>query len=365
MTPRRFHQILVSASPGDAVTNEALALRPTLRWLGESEIFALYYDPSLAGDVQPLDDYERSAPASRAGASEDVLIVHGSIGEPAVAAFLAERPERIVLRYHNISPAEPFRRYDPAFASLLDEGRREVEALRPRVALALADSTFNATDLEAMGYQGVRVSPLVVDPGALHEVAPDPATVHHLATEVDGPVLLFVGQLLPHKRPDFLVQAFHILVTYIEPDARLILVGPARLPRYQAAVQHLVHELSLPGAWVAGSVSRESLAAFYRRADAFVTASEHEGFCVPVLEAMAFDLPVLARDAGAIGETVGDAALLLPLEAGPTLLAEAMAQLLADDGLRAGLVERGRRRLEHFEPEFSADTFLGHLAEIA
>lgn len=365
MTARRFHQVLVSASPGDAVTDEALALRPVLRRLGESEIFARYYDPSLAGDLVALDQYERRAPASGPAAGDDVLVVHGSIGEPDVAAFLAGRPERLVLRYHNISPAGPFRPYDPAFADLLDGGRRELADLRPRVTLALADSTFNAEDLAAMGYPDVRVSPLVVDAGALGSVVPDPGTANHLATEVEGPVVLFVGQLLPHKRPDLLVQAYHLLVTYLEPDARLILVGPARLPRYRKAVQDLVHELSLSGAWVAGAVSRPALAAFYRRAGAFVTASEHEGFCVPVLEAMAFGVPVGARAAGAVPETAAGAALVLPLDGGPALLAEAMAALLGDGHLRSTLADRGRARVAHFDPALSAETFLAHLAEVA
>ena len=365
MTARRFHQILVSASPGDAVTDEALALRPVLRRLGESEIFARYYDPSLAGNVLGLDQYERRAPAASPSAADDILVVHGSIGEPDVAAFLAGRPERVVLRYHNISPAEPFRPYAPAFAELLAGGRRELVDLQPRVTVALADSTFNAEDLRAMGYDDVRVSPLVVDAGALCSVEPDPGTAHHLATEVEGPVVLFVGQLLPHKRPDLLVQAYHVLVTYLDPDAQLILVGPARLPRYRKAVQDLVHELSLPGAWVAGPVSRAALAAFYRRADAFVTASEHEGFCVPVLEAMAFGVPVAARAAGAVPETAGGAALVLPLDCGPTLLAEAMATLLHDHEVTAGLVERGGGRLANFDPVRSAETFIGYLAEVA
>ena len=365
MTPRRFSQVLVSASPGDAVTNEALALRPALRLLGESDIFARYYDPSLAGDVLPLDEYGRRAPSGGPGAGDDVLVVHGSIGEPAVAQFLAGRTERLVLRYHNISPSEPFRPYDPAFAALLDEGRREVAALRPRVVLALADSTFNAGDLETMGYEGVRVSPLVVDPAELCKLEPHHPTAEHLRTQVEGPVLLYVGQLLPHKRPDLLVEAFHVLATYIDPEAQLILVGPARLPGYRDAIQHLVHELSLPNVWVAGPVSPTALAAFYRRADAFVTASEHEGFCVPVLEAMAFDLPVGARAAGAVPETVGDAALVLPLDAGPLLLAEAMAALLHDDDLRTGLVERGRVRVAAFGPEQATAAFVGHLAGLA
>lgn len=362
MTALRFHQLLVSASPGDAVTNEALALRPALRSLGESDIFARYHDPSLAGEVLALDEYARRAPAGTGRASDDVLVVHASIGEPAVADFLAQRRERLVLVYHNISPPGPFRAYDPGFAALLERGRREVAELRPRVALALADSAYNAADLASMGYADVRVSPLVVDAAALTRLDPDPATAHHLENEVGGPVLLFVGQLLPHKRPDLLVQALHVLATYIEPDAQLIMVGAARLPRFHRALQHLVQELSLPGAWVAGPVSDAALAAFYRRADAFVTASEHEGFCVPMLEAMAFGLPVVARSYGAVAETAGDAAVLLPPEEGATMLAEAMALALDDADLRAGLAARGAARLDLFHPDASAATFLGHLA---
>jgi glycosyltransferase involved in cell wall biosynthesis len=364
VTPRRTHQVLVSASAGDAVTNEAFALQPALRTLGQSEIFARYYEPGLARDVLPLAELERRAPAGQAG--DDLLIVHASIGEPEVAAFLAARPERLVLVYHNISPAEPFRPYDPAFARLLESGRRELAALRPRVALAVADSSFNAADLESLGYDGVRVSPLVVDAAALSRVVPDPATTHHLEDQVEGPMLLYVGQLLPHKRPDLLVQAFHVLTTYLLPEANLVLVGPGRLLRYTAAVQHLVHELSLPGAWLAGPVSTPALAAFYRRADAFVTASGHEGFCVPVLEAMAFDVPVLARAAGAVPETVGDAALLLPDgRPDPVLMAEAMAAVLEQGPLRSTLAARGPARLAHFDPDRSTATFLGHLAEVA
>ncbi len=312
----------------------------------------------------PLAEYGRRAPA-HAGSADDLLVVHASIGEPEVAAFLAERPERLVLVYHNISPSSSFRPYEPAFADLLDDGRRQLAALRPRVALALADSAYNAADLEGLGYTDVRVAPLVVDAGALTRVEPDPATAHHLATRVEGPVLLFVGQVLPHKRPDLLVQAFHVLTTYLLPGANLIVVGPGRLPRYRAAVQHLVHELSLPGAWLTGPVSTAALAAFYRRADVFVTASEHEGFCVPVLESMAFDVPVLARAAGAIPETAGDAALVLPAADDPALLAEAMAALLADAGLRSTLAARGRARLDAFDAGRSTATFLGHLAGVA
>lgn len=356
-----IHQVLVSASPGDAITNAAFEIRSLLRRIGPSEIYARYYDPALAAEVYPLERYSQRA-TSRPGL--DIICFHASIGEPDVLSFLMERPERLVLLYHNISPAEVFRDYDPAFAGLLDAGRRELGDLVERTHVALADSSYNAEELERLGYRDVRVSPLIVDVSRLQSIVPHPPTVNHLQAKVDGPVALFVGQLLPHKRPDLLIEAYHILVTYLVPDAHLLVVGVGRLPGYRRAIDAFVHELNLPNAWVTGPVSDAELVAFYRRADVFVTASEHEGFCVPLLEAMAFDVPVVARSHAAIPETMGDAGVALPPDDDPVLLAEALAAVVTDDALADHLRIRGRARVEAFSPERSRASFLAHLADI-
>jgi glycosyltransferase involved in cell wall biosynthesis len=346
----RIDQLVVSASPGDAITDFAFELQRLLVGAGvpSSAVFARYFAPELSGRVQPLSQY-----GARTGAAPDadLLVFHASIGEPEVADFVAAARERLVVVYHNISPSAPFAPYDPVFAGLLDEGRRELARLQPRASQALAVSEFNAAELRDAGYGDVRVLPLIVDVGRLAAVEPHPPTVAHLDSQVEGPVALFVGQLLPHKRPDWLLEAYHLLVTYLLPDANLILVGPARLAGYHAAIQAQVNELNLDRAWVAGPVSVEGLAAFYRRADLFVTASEHEGFCVPLLEAMSFDLPVVARRFAAIPETAGAAALLLEPDDGPAVAAEALAAVLGPDGrsTRHLLVGRGVRRLDDFD----------------
>ena len=355
----RIDQLLVAASPGDAVTNAAFGLRDLLRRVCPSDIYARYLDPRLAGNVHVLGDY----PVRTGGGRSDVLVYHASIGEPDVAAFLLERKERLVLLYHNITPPEYFAELQPAFAQLLAAGRSELLALRDRVEMALAVSAYNAAELEAMGYDDVRVSPLAVELGALRTRRADPATVRKLAWDAKGPVVLFVGQLLPHKRPDLLLHAFHVLTTYLIPDAHLVLVGPARLERYLHALQGLIGELNLD-AHITGWVSDAELAAFYRGATCFVTLSEHEGVCVPLLEAMAFDVPVVARAFAAIPETMGDAGLLLPPDDDPVMVAEAIAWLASDESLRQGLAARGRDRLGAFDPEASRATFLSHLAEV-
>ncbi len=357
----QIHQVLVTASPGDAITNSALELRALLRRVGASEVFARYIHPDLAGDVQLLDNYGRRD--HRSG-KDDLLLFHASIGEPKVFNFICERPERIVLVYHNISPAAPFLPYDPAFAGLLEAGRQELAALRDRVVLALADSQFNADELLALGYRDVRVSRLIIDVDRLRRLEPDPQTTAWLE-EIEGPVLLFVGQLLPHKRPDLLLKAFHVLVTYLVPSAHLLLVGANRLPGYAQALEQFRRELNLGAASFRGGLPLDAWAAHYRRADAFVTASEHEGFLVPIVEAMAFGVPVVARAHAAIPETLGGAGVLLPSEEDPVLMAEALAEVLTNQPLRTELIARGDRRLEDFDPDRARTAMLDHLLSVA
>jgi L-malate glycosyltransferase len=352
-----FHQIVVSASAGDAVTNAAFGFQEVLQRVAPSGVFARYIDPRLEGKVFPLSVYEACAQP------DDLLIYHVSIGEPEVVQFLLGRRERLVLVYHNITPPKYFAALDPAFAGLLACGRSELVLLRDRTEMALAVSAYNAKELEDLGYRDVRVSPLPIDVGRLHTVEPDPETVASLAG-LDGPLVLFVGQLLPHKRPDLLLQAYHVLITYIVPDAHLVLLGPARLERYHRALQTLAGELNLHRAQIPGWLTRQQLAAYYRRADVFATMSEHEGVCVPLLEAMSFDVPVVARAYGAIPETMGDTGLLLPPEEDPFLVAEALAELLTADRLRAELIRRGRERLTQFDVDTARATFLGHLVDL-
>jgi glycosyltransferase involved in cell wall biosynthesis len=351
------HQIVVAASPGDAVTNAALAYQQILQRVGPSGLFARYVDPRLDGRVFPLPVYESCAHP------DDVLIYHASIGEPEVLRFLLNHKQRLVLVYHNITPAEYFAPHDPAFAALLTAGRNELAALRERVDLTLAVSRFNAEELVALGFRDVRVSPLPVNPRSLKEVAPDENMVEHL-DQLEGPLVLFVGQILPHKRPDLLLHAYHILSTYLLPEANLAMLGPTRLAPYHEALLTQARELGLRYAVIPGWLTLEELVAFYRRASVFATMTEHEGVCVPLLEAMSFDVPVLARDYAAIPETIGDAGLVLPPGDDPALVAEALALLITENSARSTLIGRGRRRLAAFDPDDAGASFLSHLGSI-
>jgi glycosyltransferase involved in cell wall biosynthesis len=344
------HQVLVTASPGDAITNMARSLRRVFRQLGPSEIYAWRIDPTLYGEVRPLVEY-------RGGRRDSLLVFHAAIGEPPVHDFLLTRDEPLVLWYHNVTPPEYFAPYDPHFAGLLELGRDEIDLLRPRVARAVADSAYNARELEAMGYRDVLVVPPVRDLSRLSARAPHPAAARELET-LESPIILCVAQLMPHKRPDFLVEMMYIAQTYQGMRGSLLFVGHQRLRQYANAVRQQVAELNLPRVYLLGAVSEGDLCAIYRAATVVVSASEHEGFCLPLVEAMTFEKPIIARGCAAIPETVGDAGLLLAPQHGPTMFAEATAELLANNALREYLVRRGKERVAELQSARSDDAIL-------
>jgi glycosyltransferase involved in cell wall biosynthesis len=353
-------QIVVGASGGDAVTESALRIRDALRQHVESDLFALHIDPRISDDVRHVIDFPR--PQDRT--ADDVIVYHVSIGETLLNDFVLHRGERVVVVYHNITPAHFFRDVDQEFARLLDDGRRQLWALLGRAERVIADSAFNAEELRELGRDDVVATPPPLNLGRLVDVAPDAAMLDTIERTVPGKLVLFVGQLLPHKRPDLLLGAHHLLVANYASDTRLVIAGPNRNPRYRQALMRYVRELNLDTVWVTGELSDAQLAALYRRADAFVTASEHEGFCVPIVEAFHFGVPVVARAFGAIPETVGSAGLVLPSDSGARDLAEAVRRVLFDQHLHQILVQRGRARREVFSIDATLDGTMRVLHEV-
>lgn len=354
-----IHQVVVGASRGDAVTTQAREIQALLGGPRHSRIFARHIAPEIEGLVVPLARYPLVVPH---GSRDDVIVYHASMGDPAVTNFLASRPERVVLVYHNITPSDYFQDIDPRFARLLDWGRSELTMLRDRVSIAFADSSYNARDLETMGYENVRVVPLILDFGRLQRLRPA-ASGQVGAPPSDEPLILSVGQLLPHKRPDLLIKAYEILVRYLEPRARLVMIGAPRVPSYARAIEQFALELNLPRLELLGSVDDAALVRWFEAADVFASMSEHEGFGIPLVEAMAFGCPVVTRRFAAIPETLGGAGLCLEDKDGPAVIAEALHAALRDESLRRDLIERGRRRAEQFDADAGRERFRTTLLE--
>lgn len=353
----RISQLLIGANPGDAVTEAALRLQSAYSRIATSEVYAVHIHPALARRVRRLEAFPLD------GTADDVLIVHVSIGEPGVVDFVANCPERVILSYHNITPASFFEDFEPSFAARLRAGRWDLKNLA-RVAIgAIADSAFNACELEALGMTDVEVAPPPLHLRRLHDVEPDAPLTAELAA-IEDPVVLVVGQILPHKRPELAVDALHLLNVNHLPGARMYLAGMFTNPTWSSALVRHVESLKLSTARVLGAVTDEQLAALYRRADALLVPSEHEGFCVPLIEAFSFGVPVIGRAFGAIPETAGGAALILPRSAGPAEMCEAMARVLSDRSVGVEMRRRGYERSVHFSADATLEASVGALARV-
>ncbi len=333
----RVHQLLAALSYGDAIGNEALAIQRHLRAAGhESDIFAEMVHPRVAHLARPLWEY------SRVSSQDTVCIFHFSIGS-AAGRLVHRAPDRLVVVYHNITPARFFLGFHPHLAGLCHHGRRELEAFAGRTELGLGDSEFNRKELEEAGFAPTAVLPIVLDL-SLYDRPPSPV-VRRLYD--DGRTnVLFVGRIIPNKRVDDVVRAFAVFQKWVRPHSRLLLVGDHRgFERYFDRLQELVRELRVDEVVFTGHVDDDELLACYRAADAFVCLSEHEGFCVPLQEAMRFGLPVIAYDAGAVRETLRGGGVLLQ-DKSPELVAELLDQLTRGTALRRAVLASQARAVE-------------------
>ncbi|HZD65743.1 MAG TPA: glycosyltransferase, partial [Acidimicrobiales bacterium] len=271
------------------------------------------------------------------------LLYQGSIGSP-VADFLVRREEPKLVYFHNITPRELVEPWDPGVGQFATAGWLQLSRLAAQVVAGLSPSRYNADQLAGAGVARTMVAPLLVDLEALRADV-DEAALGRLRAAKTGADLLFVGKLSPHKAQHLLVQALVCYRRAYDPGARLHLVGGTSSRRYAEALSRYVADLGLEDAVeVAGSVTPGELAAQYANADVFVCASGHEGFCVPLLEAMSHAVPIVAYGVAAVPETLGDAGVVLSSRA-PTTLASAVDRVLTDDVLRAGLAEGARTRL--------------------
>jgi glycosyltransferase involved in cell wall biosynthesis len=347
------HQFAPTIAYGDAVGNDCFELQ-RLYWSRgvRSDLFAAEAKPEVRRFVEPWTDLEK-LPVD--GTS---LQVHLSMGND-VLWEVAKLPHRKTVIYHNITPAHFFEGLNEHARRYSEIGREQLAAFAKVAELGIADSDFNRKELVRAGFAKTAVVPIIVDWSAF-DVTPDPNILRELSDERTD--ILAVGQILPQKAIHKVVAAF---ARYREgdPTARLWLVGShAMSESYLAQVRGAIRAHGLDDAvTLTGSVPMPALVAYYRGATALVTLSEHEGFCVPLLEAMRSGLPVVASDAGAIPDTLGDAGILLS-DTGPDTVAAALERAVHDAALRKDLVARGRRHLAEYTPEAVADRLAEALA---
>jgi glycosyltransferase involved in cell wall biosynthesis len=337
---RAIHQLLPDFLYGDAISNQASAIRNYLRQQGyESEIFAKRRDQRMTAATQLFDEVQPGP--------EDGLLYHHSIGSELTAFAIAHEGSKCLI-YHNITPAEYFVPYRPGFAWMLETGRANLKRLARHFALSVGDSAYNADELVACGFQAPGVLPIIVDPNKWN-IAPDEELMARLQ---DGKTnLLFVGRIAPNKKQDRLVEAFaHYRA--LNPHSRLIIVGEARaIDPYSVHFLNTIARLDLAAdVEVTGQVDDSALLAYYRAAHLYWSPSEHEGFGAPLIEAMWFDVPVLALSAAAVPETLSGSGVLFAQDDALQQVATRAYQFTHEANARQVVIERQRKRRLDFTP---------------
>jgi glycosyltransferase involved in cell wall biosynthesis len=302
----RFHQVYFGLIPGDAVSNHILEIDARLRaWGFETSIFAQHIAPEMAGYARSDHEY-----LTYLRAPDDVLVYHYGLYSPNVRYFQSTRGRRILI-YHNITPARFFRGWDREQELLCDVGRRTLPSLVD-CDLALGDSDFNRRELVEIGIpeEKTGVLPIFLNQARFEAIAVERGLLRRLQ-RTDTVNFLTVGRVVPNKAVDDVLRIFGLYHRVINPRSRLYVVGSRYLPAYDAALEALVADMGLRDAVVfTGRVSDAELKTYYEAADLYLSASHHEGFCVPLLESMYFGVPILARKAGATPETLGDTGVL-------------------------------------------------------
>ena len=286
------NQWVPAAHKGDAIGDSARRVRELLRQLGHtSDVYALSIDDELTDDVRPFAD-----PDARRG---DLTIFHYALPSEMTAAFESLDTGRI-LQYHNVTPASFFAPYDAGLFRLAALGRQELATLAGRVDLALGDSEYNRQELESLGFSPTGVFPIAVDTARVTRHVDRPALEEILD---DGLVnFLFVGRIAPNKKIEDHIRLAEHYKRYVDAYYRFIFIGRFDVvPRYYAMIRALMAEYRLLNDRFifTGPVPDEELAVYYQHAAVYTSLSEHEGFCVPLVEAMATDVPVLAYAAAA------------------------------------------------------------------
>ena len=335
-----IHQVLATLGYGDAIGNEVLGIQRVLRAAGyESEIFVQTADPRLEDLTL---DYRDLVDASH---PDNILFHHFSIGSRASRVAYA-LPERMALVYHNITPPEYFVDIHKELVQLCFRGRRELALYRDRCDLALGDSEYNRQELADLGFPVTGVLPVV--PGFSHLSGPA-NYVHAGQFDDDWVNVLFVGRVIPNKKFEDVIRSFQAYKKWFNPRSRLLLVGAqSGFERYLTLLHQFVADCGVSDVHFTGHVSNEELTAYYELADVFLCASEHEGFCVPLIEAFHMGVPVLAYAATAVPATM-DGAGILYSDKHPVAVAALVNAVVEDRAMRERILDGQDAALDRLE----------------
>ncbi len=336
---RVVHQLIHTLSYGDAISGEALALKRCFEEMGcESEIFAINVHNKYKGIARKYQELPRDFSGE--------VILHYSLGSPLNELYRTLRATRSMI-FHNLTPPEWFKGVNPRIVESIEAGVKELPGLCAITDRLIADSAFNAGELRKLGFSA-EVLPLTVDPARWSE--PANQGIAQLIQSEEGMHLVTVGRLAPNKCVEDVIKIFFFLNKYIDKKSRLWIVGvDTDTEIYSFSLKRLVGELNLEKSVnFVGQFADSELRALYENGSAYISMSEHEGFCVPLIEAMHFRMPVIAYGSSAVPETVGDGGVVV-YEKRHAEIAELVAELVTNRSRRDSLISAGQSRVEELD----------------
>lgn len=326
---------------GDAISNEILAIKNILDNMGiHNEIYAENIDPRVKVKVKKYTDYK--------GNKDEIIINHFGIGS-AVNDYVIELKNKIkIIRYHNVTPHTFFEGYNMFSAQLCKLGREQLNKSKDVYKYSLADSEYNKKELIELGYKNVSVIPIII---AIkdYEKKPDDEILNKYNDDIVN--IVFVGRVAPNKKQEDVIKSFYYYKKYFNEKARLFIVGSYDgMERYYSQLKRLTESLNLKDVIFTGHIKFESILAYYSVADLFLCMSEHEGFCVPLVESMFFKVPILAYNSCAIPYTL-DGKSILVNKKDYKYIAGMMDYILENKNLQEEIIKKQCERLEELKPE--------------
>jgi len=344
-------QLLPTISYGDAVSNDALALDRIIKSMRlDTEIYA-----ETVGKNLPVKNFRTLKRISE----NDILIYHMSTGTDLNFSLNRIMCRKIMI-YHNITPPEFFRPYSREMFALTNYGYQGLANLNRTFNLCLADSEYNKSQLVEYDYRcPIEVQPVLI-PFRNYRKAPDQYIINKYS---DGWTnIIFVGRIAPNKKQEDVIRTFYCYKK-INPKSRLILAGSwTGMENYYNRLKKYVEILKLDDVIFTGHITFDEILAYYQIADVFLCMSRHEGFCVPLVEAMFFNIPIIALNAGAVPDTLGKSGVLLP-DSDPVSATETICQIINDNSFRHDVLKEQRKRLSDFSYRKTGSLFRNILTD--
>ncbi|MFP4082626.1 MAG: glycosyltransferase family 4 protein [Candidatus Aminicenantes bacterium] len=336
----RIDQLVPAYHRGDAVGDTAAHLKKFFLSQGfRSHIYCLSRDPGLEEESRLFSSFPEPSPS-------DITILHFALPSPLSQEF-SRLPSKKVVVYHNITPAEFFLPYSRELAGISRRGKEELRSLIPHVSLVLADSEYNRQDVLRLGFARTEVFPLFVD-FKKYQKPPGQLTFEMFRDQRTN--ILFVGRIVPNKKIEDLIKVTFYFKKYISPLVRLIVVGKtSTVPKYYQSLIQLADEFYLQPDEICftGHIPDEEMFALYKASDVFLSASEHEGFGLPFIESMIFDLPIVAYLCTAVPYTLGGAGVLVKNKR-VDYWGELLNMVAHQEKLRKNIIQAQQRRLREF-----------------